>query len=345
MDLNIQFASDNTGGISPEIIHSISQSALSCEMPYGADSYSQKAHTIFEEQFGPCHVSYVSTGTASNVVALKTGMESFHSVVCTHIAHLHGDECGAFENIVRGKILTVHCQDGKITRSQLENLINSPKAASKNLIRFISLSQCTERGTVYTCKEIQDICELAHKNDIFVHVDGARLANAAVYLNVSFKEMITNAGIDILSLGGTKNGLLMGEAIVILNPHLSQNIAHIHKQCMQTISKMRFAPAQFIPYFEQNIAFKNAKQANDMALLLEKSISHKNPEISVMFPVQANMVFIKLPMHKKKEIDKKYKLYVIAEYLETDSCLLRVVTSYQTTRHDIETFCSAILAL
>ncbi|MGY3803644.1 threonine aldolase family protein [Pigmentibacter ruber] len=334
----IQFASDNYVGAHPDIAATIMASLESTEIPYGSDSYSKMAKTEFQKHFKQdCEIFFVGTGTAANVVALKSVLHSFEAVICTDIAHINTAEGGALENFIGAKIFTTptHATDGKLTVSNLKQAFLNFRTSHFNKPKAVSITQSTELGTVYTCQEIKDICDFAHANGLIVHMDGARIANAAVFLNKTFKEMVVDTGIDILSFGATKNGAIMAEAIVVFNKHLALDMPYIQKQSMQLFSKMRFIPAQFIPYFKNNLWLNNASNANEKSYYIAKELK-STKLFKILNKVETNQIFIELPTKLKDELAKNYLFYITNENFEKNTCTIRIITSFNTSDTDVQ---------
>lgn len=334
----IQFASDNYVGSHPDITAAI-VSALECiEIPYGSDSIAQLAKKEFKKIFKQdCDVFFVGTGTSSNIIALKSILRSYEAVICTEIAHINTAEGGAFENFIGAKIFTTQSQmsHGKLTLNSIKEVYQNFRNTHFNKPKAISITQSTELGTVYTCEEIKEICDFAHANNMYVHMDGARIANAAAFLKKSFKEIVVDTGVDILSFGATKNGAIMAEAIVVFNKKFSEDMGYIHKQSMQLFSKMRMIPAQFLPYFKNNLWLANAQNANDKAYYIAselKALKHFN----ITNQVETNQIFVELPIPLKDELLKKYLLYVTAENFAKNTCTIRIITSFNTSLTDVQ---------
>lgn len=332
------FLSDNNSGVHPNILGAMVNANKEHVFPYGNDVYTKKAELKFKEIFGQnTEVYFVLNGTAANVIALSAALRPYESIICTDSAHINGDECGAVERFIGSKLLQVPNVNGKISIEDIKKMLKFKGSYHRTQPKMISISQCSEFGTIYTVEEIKEISKFAHENDLYLHVDGSRISNAVVSLNTNLKEMITEAGVDILSFGGSKNGLMFGEAILLLNPNISKDLKYIRKQGMQLISKMRYISAQFLEYLENDLYYKNAKQANDMATLLKNELKNiKN--IKIIYPVQSNMIFMKIPKNIIKYIENKYEFYTIDE----NDGLIRIVTSFDTTEKDIENFVNDI---
>ncbi|NLA50013.1 MAG: aminotransferase class V-fold PLP-dependent enzyme, partial [Bacteroidales bacterium] len=248
------FASDNTSGVHPVILKEIELANQGHVQGYGEDEYTRKALSLFKEQFGNDTETFpVFTGTAANVLCLSGVMRSWNSVITASTAHLEQDECGAPEKFTGCKVLVVDGPDGKIKPKLIEKHIYGFGFEHHSQPRVISVTQSTEMGTVYTPGELRELAEYAHSRGMLLHMDGARLANAAVALNLPFKAFTSDCGVDILSFGGTKNGMMYGEAVCFLRKGLSADFKYLRKQSMQLASKMRFISAQFIAYFRDNL--------------------------------------------------------------------------------------------
>ncbi len=330
------FASDNYSGASPEILQAIIEANVGHVPSYGEDLYTQKAVALFKKVFGEeISVYFVGNGTAANTLGLKTVMQSHHSIICADSAHIMTQEVGAPVHAIGCSILSISNNNGKITAAEIEETyLNSVYwGRHTNLPKVVSIAQSTEFGTVYTKKELSDISEICKKYNLIFHVDGCRLANAAVALNASFKELTVDVGVDVLSFGGAKNGLMFGEAILFLRKDLDIEFQYIQKQELQLLSKMRFLSAQFIPYLEQEIYYKNAKQANDMceklANLLEKKYA-----IQFAYPPQTNQIFAYFPESFIKASQHLIPYYIWNKKLH----LVRLVTSFDTTEEDVDQF-------
>jgi threonine aldolase len=328
------FASDNNAGIHPLILDAIKEANPGHTLAYGDDPYTARAKDLIQDHFGRnAEVFFVMNGTGANVLGLSAITDSYHAIICAEGAHIAVDECGAPEKFSGCKILTVASADGKIHPSMLAGSLQEVGFEHHVQPRVISISQATEVGTVYRIPEIKELASFAHTHDLLLHMDGARIANAVVSLDCSFREMTTDAGVDVLSFGGTKNGLQFGEAVIFLQPGLARNFKYIRKQGMQLLSKMRFISAQYIPYFEKGIWKSNASHANQMAQLLRDKVAGF-PGVHITQPVEANGVFAILPPEIIKPLQEKCFFYV---WNETKS-EVRWMTSFDTTEEDIEDF-------
>ena len=334
------FGSDNHSGISPEILEALASANVEHALAYGDDEYTQRTADLFKKTFGPLASVYlVFNGTGANVLCIDAMCRSHHAVVCSDTAHIHVDECGAPQRIVGCKLLTVPTPDGKLTPELVKTQLHGFGFEHHSQPRAISIAQSTELGTLYTLDEIRALADLAHSYDMYLHVDGARLANAAVRLGCSFKEMTTDCGVDCLSFGGTKNGLLMGESCVILNPKLDVDMKYRRKQMSQLCSKMRFVAVQFESYLTTGLWRRNAEHSNRMAQLLYQSVKDI-PSVRVMYPVQVNSVFVQLPHEVWTGLQNDYFFY---DWDEAND-VVRWMCSFDTTEEDIAHFVEALKA-
>ncbi len=305
---------------------------------YGDDPYTEKAIELFKEKFGAgTLVFFVFNGTGANVLGLSSITRSFHSVICASTAHIEEDECGAPEKFTGCKLLPVEPVNGKLTPETVQPHLKGFGFEHHSQPRVISISQVTELGTVYTPEEIKALAQRAHGHGMLLHMDGARIANAAVSLGLGFKDFTRDCGVDVLSFGGTKNGMMMGEAVLIFDPALAENTHFFRKQSMQLFSKMRFTGAQFQAYFENDLWKETATHANNMAKLLESEVT-KIPEIKITRPVEANGVFARVPKAIIRPLQKYYSFYVWNE--ETSE--VRWMTSFDTTKTEIYEFAELI---
>lgn len=335
------FASDNNSGVHPTIFNAMEAANNGHVVGYGDDPFTQKAITIFKEKFGnETEVLFVFNGTGANVLSLSTVTQSFNSVICAETAHIQEDECGAPEKFTGCKLLPVEPVNGKITPYTIQQHLKGFDFEHHSQPRVISISQVTEMGTVYQPDEIRVLADLAHKNNMLLHIDGARIANAAVALDMDFKEFTVDCGIDILSFGATKNGMMMGEAVLFFNRGLTKNTKYIRKQSMQLYSKMRFVGAQFIAYFENNLWKETATHANKMAKLLESEII-KIPEIIITQPVDANGVFAIVPREIIEPLQNKFFFYI----WDDTKPEVRWMTSFDTTENEVLEFVELIKKL
>lgn len=328
------FASDNNAGVHPEILKEIVAANTGHAIGYGSEEWTEKALDIFREKLGSStEAFFVFTGTAANVLGLTSVIRSWNSVIAAATAHLEQDECGAPEKYTGGKVLTVDTPDGKITTSLIEHHMHGIDFEHHSQPKVISITQSTEMGTVYSVAEIKKIADYAHSKGMLLHMDGARLANAAVCLKLPFKAFTTDAGVDVLSFGGTKNGMMFGEAICFLKPGLSADFKYIRKQGMQLASKMRFISAQYIGYFKNDLWRTCAEHSNLMAKRLAEKLL-KIPEVKITQKVQSNGVFVIIPHEVAESVRKHFFFYPWNEKTSE----YRLMTSWDTTDEDIDGF-------
>jgi threonine aldolase len=332
------FASDNNAGISPDILKAITGINSGHQPAYGDDIYTARAIDKFKEHFGKnCDPYFVFNGTAANVLSLKTLTNSYNSIICSEFAHINVDECNAPEKFTGCKLLTIPTEDGKLNVEIIRHYMHGIGDQHHAQPKVISITQATEFGTVYKPDEIRELADFAHSNGMYLHMDGARIANAAASLNLSLKEITADLGVDVLSFGGTKNGLMFGEAVIFFNSQLSENFKYIRKQGMQLASKMRFMAIQFESLLSNNLWRDNASHANLMAQLLASKIQDI-PNLKITQKVEANGIFVILPTEIVAELQEKYFFYVWDK--EKSEC--RLMCSFDTTVEDVMDFAGII---
>jgi len=328
------FASDNNSGVHPDIFEAMNRVNIGHTIGYGDDIYTDSALDKMKDIFGvDSDIYFVFIGTAANVLGLDSITQSYNSIICSETSHIHEDECGAPEKFTGCKLLALHTEDGKLT----------PEIVSKELYGFdfehhsqpkvISITQSTEMGTVYTPAEIRDLSGIAHKYGMLLHMDGARIANAAACLGLSFEKFTRDVGVDVLSFGGTKNGMMYGEAVVYFDKKHSENFKYIRKQGMQLASKMRFISAQFKEYLNNDLWLRNAQHSNKMAQLLASKIKGI-PKIQITQKVESNGVFARIPKVIIPILQEEYFFYVWDE----KNSEVRWMCSFDTSEEDINGF-------
>lgn len=331
------FASDNYAGVHPKVLEALASCNKGHVSAYGNDPLTEKSRTTFKRHFGPdAEVFFVFNGTAANVLGIQAISQSFEAVICADSAHIETDECGAVEKFTGSKLIPLPTPHGKLTLSLLEPVLEYLGNQHHVQPKVISISQSTERGTLYQVSEIEEICQFAHQHHLYVHMDGARLSNAAASLNLPLKALTTDCGVDLLSFGGTKNGLMYGEAVVFLNSNLPhQAFQYIRKQGMQLASKMRFIAAQFHALLdeEENLWQVNAHHANQMAIRLAVQLA-EFPQVQITQPIEANAIFAEVPRPLIETLQSHFPFYIWNETTNE----VRWMTAFDTTEEDINQF-------
>lgn len=332
------FASDNNAGVHPEIIDALRAANEGHVVAYGDDPFTARATKVFQKHFGrDVAVFFVFGGTGANVLGLKAITNSYEAVICAETAHINVDECGAPEKFTGCKLLSVKTPDGKLRLDDIKPFLHGVGFEHHVQPRVISVSQATEMGTVYSKSELKTLARFAHDHNMLLHVDGARIANAAVSLNASFKEITVDSGVDVLSFGGAKNGMMYGEAVVFFDKKRAIDFKYIRKQGMHLPSKMRFISAQFEMLLGTDLWRRSAAHANRMARVLASELE-KIPQIKITQPVEANGVFAEIPAKFVPALQKKYFFYVWNE--ETSEC--RFMASFDTTEEDVRDFVALV---
>ncbi|MBB5082415.1 threonine aldolase family protein [Nonomuraea endophytica] len=332
------FASDNYAGVHPEILEAIARANGGHQISYGEDVYTEALQGVFRRHFGErAQVYPVFNGTAANVVSLRAMLDTWQAVVCADTAHIHTDEGGAPEVAGGIKLFTVPTPDGKLTPELIDTQAWGFGDVHRAQPGVVSISNTTELGTVYTPAEITAICEHAHGLGLKVHLDGSRLTNAAAALDVPLRALTTDAGVDVLSFGGTKIGLLYGEAVVVLNPDAARGVDYIRKTYMQLSSKMRFVSAQFEALLGGDLWSRNAKRANAMGRRLAEAV-RDIPGVEVPRPVEANAVFAILPPEVTERLQKRFRFYTWNSAIGE----VRWMCSFDTTEADVDAFAAAV---
>jgi threonine aldolase len=296
MTERMEFASDNVSGICPEALRAMLAANPGFVESYGDDRWTAGVCDAIRELFETdCEVYFVFNGTAANSLALAALCQSYNSVICTGTSHVETDECGAPEFYSNGaKLLLGEAVQGKLLPQSIEAVVHSGRGIHFPKPRAVSITQSTELGTVYTPAELLEIYKVTKKHGLRLHMDGARFANAAAALGVTPKEISWQCGVDVLCLGGTKNGLAVGDAVIFFNKSLAEDFAYRCKQAGQLASKMRYLAAPWMGLLENDVWQKNARHANDCAARLEEEI-RQFPKLEVLMPRQANAVFVRMP--------------------------------------------------
>lgn len=332
------FASDNNSGVHPSVMEALYCANRDHALGYGDDCWTEEAVRKIRETFTPgCEPLFVFNGTGSNVVALQLMTRPYHMIVCAETAHIYVDECGSPVKMTGCQIRPVVTSDGKLTPELIMPYLHGFGDQHHSQPGAIYLSQCTELGTVYTPQELKAITALAHKHGMRVHMDGARIANACAALNVSLKELTVDCGIDILSFGGTKNGLMMGECVVVFDETLKAEARFMRKQSAQLASKMRYLSCQFTAYLTDNLWLQNATRANAMAHKLYEALKPL-PGVCFTQKAESNQLFLTMP---RAVIDCMLQEYFFYFWNEAND-EIRLVTSFDTTEEDIDLFLTTL---
>ncbi len=337
------FASDNYAGVHPEILAALATANEGHQVSYGEDVYTEKLAEVFEKHFGPSlsgqeiEVYPVFNGTGANVLGLQAMLPRWGAVIAAKTAHINLDEGGAPERVGGLKLLTVETPDGKLTPALIDQEAWGWGDEHRAQPLVVSITQVTELGTCYTPEEVKAIADHAHERGMLLHMDGARLANAAASLGVPFKAFTTDAGVDVLSFGGTQNGMIFGEAVVLLNPAAAPGMKFLRKLNMQLASKMRFISAQFIALLDGDLWLRSAAHANAMAARLRAGID-QIPGVEASQRTQANGVFAILPDGVADRVREKFRFYDWDEARRE----VRWMCSFDTTEADIDAFLAAI---
>ena len=332
------FASDNYAGVHPEVLEAIALANGGHQISYGEDAYTEHLQELFRAHFGPGAEAFpVFNGTGANVIALQAMTERWQSVICAESAHIHVDECGAPEKVAGLKLLTVPTPDGKLTPELVDRQAFGFDDEHRAQPGVVAITQSTELGTCYTPEEVRALADHAHSLGMKLYMDGARLANAAATLDVPLRAFTTDAHVDVLSFGGTKNGILLGECILVLNRDAVHSVKYLRKAGMQLASKMRFLSVQFDALLGTDLWLHSARHANAMAQRLYQAVRDV-PGLEIPRPVQANQVFAILPKEVTERLQKRFRFYTWNERTGE----VRWMTCFDTTEADVDAFAAAI---
>jgi len=331
------FGSDNNSGVHPEVLAAIEKANHGHLPGYGDDVFTQEAQSVFRRHFGEkIDVFFVFCGTAANALGISAAARPYHGVICAWTAHIYQDECGAPEKFSGCKLLDFPAPDGKLSVDLIRPALHSRGDIHQIQPRVVSITQPTELGTLYTVGEIRDLADFAHENGMILHMDGARICNAAAALDLPFSAFTRDAGVDVLSFGGTKNGLMYGEAVVFFNRELARDFELIRKQDGQLSSKMRYIAAQFTALLSGDLWLRNARNANRMAARLGDQVSAL-PGVRLTQKVQANMVFASLPHAVAQRLRQRYFFYDGHQANE-----VRWVASFDSAETDVDELVEAL---
>ncbi|WP_372698528.1 low specificity L-threonine aldolase [Arthrobacter sp. JSM 101049] len=332
------FASDNYSGVHPEVLEAVAAANGGHQIAYGEDEYTERLGHVILKHFGPATEAFpVFNGTGANVTSLQALLPRWGAVICAETAHINVDENGAPERVGGIKLLSVPTPDGKLTPELIDREAWGWGDEHRAQPLAVSLTQSTELGTLYTVDELKAITSHAHERGMKVHMDGARLSNAAAALGVPFRAFTRDAGIDILSMGGTKNGLMYGEAVVVLDPEAATGLKYLRKMNMQLGSKMRFISAQLIALYDGDLWLRSASHANAMAQRLRAAVEDIDG-LEVTQPTESNAVFAKLPPAAADRVREDFRFYDWDEAAGE----VRWMCGFDTTEEDVDRFAAAI---
>lgn len=332
------FASDNYAGVHPEILQALAAANGGHQSAYGADVYTERLQSVMVEHFGDgVEVFPVFNGTGANVLSLQSLLPRWGAVICATTAHINMDENGAPERIAGIKLLQVPAGDGKLTPELIDSQAHGFGDEHRAQPLAVSITQSTELGTVYSVDEVRAIADHAHSLGMSLHMDGARLANAAASLGLPLRDFTRDAGVDVLSFGGTKNGILFGECVVVLNPQACTGLRFLRKLNMQLASKMRFLSVQLITLLEGDLWLRSARHSNQMANRLRSAVDEIEG-VSATQPTQANAVFATLPRETADRLRQSFKFYD----WDPSAQEVRWMCSFDTTEDDIDAFAAAL---
>lgn len=334
------FGSDNHSGAHPQIIDALIEANVGHAPSYGTDEWTEKWDLTVKKLFGAQATShFVFNGTAANVLAIGGFVQSHHSILASNHAHLQVDECGAPEKFLGCKVLSIQTDDAKLTPELIEPYLIRRGDQHASQPRVVSITQPTELGTIYSLNEIGALADLCRREKLVLHIDGARLVNAVAALGCSFADAVRGA--DVISLGGTKNGLLFGEAVIFLNDKVNPDFRYLRKQAMQLPSKSRFIAAQFLEFLGTDLWLDNALRANRLAARLSVALATdtmKSKGVAVTQKTQANGCFVKIPREHVAKLKEHSFFYVWNE--KTFEC--RLMTSWDTTEEDVDRFVAEV---
>ncbi|HEV3157398.1 MAG TPA: aminotransferase class V-fold PLP-dependent enzyme [Candidatus Baltobacteraceae bacterium] len=333
------FASDNYAGAHTQVLEAITNANVGHVPGYGNDYFTERAQIAFQEMLGAdARVFFALNGTGANVVALASALRPHQALICPEDAHLNIGECGAFERFVGAKIIGVPTKNGKLTPEDILSRMSEIGNAHHVQLAAISVSQSTEAGTVYSVAELAALGAVTRRHGLFFHVDGARLANAAATLDVDLRTMLLETGVDVFSFGGTKNGLLFGEAVVFPKRHPAlEAMPFVFKQGMQMSSKMRFVAVQFEALLRDDLWLVSARHANRMAQRLAEHVRNM-PNVRIVYPVESNVVFAQLPSHAVAPLQQQRRFYLRDEA----ASIVRLMTAFDTREEDVDDFAKEI---
>jgi threonine aldolase len=331
------FGSDNHAGAHPAILDALGQASRGDVTAYGDDPWTARVTAQLSDEFGASGVFFVFNGTGANVLGISLMLRPYEAAICAEGAHLNVDECGAAERIIGCKLLTVPTADGKLTPELIATRLGGRGDEHRAQPRAVAITQATEVGTCYTVEELRQLGDFCHANGLLVYTDGARLANAAAFLGCSLADLA--AHVDVLSFGGTKNGAVGAEALIVMNPSLAADVPFQRKQQMQLASKMRYLAAQFGALLDGQLWLSNARHANAMARRLADGVSGV-PGVRLWQPVESNGVFAALDPALVEPLQREWNFYI----WDAGEHVARWMAAFDTTEEDVDAFVAAIRA-
>ncbi|MCV2394636.1 beta-eliminating lyase-related protein [Actinotalea sp. M2MS4P-6] len=332
------FASDNYAGVHPEVLAALAAADGGHVRPYGADPYSEALTARLSAELGrEVEVFPVLSGTGANVVALSSMLPPWGAAVCAATAHVHTDEGGAPEKVAGVKLLPVHTPDARLTPELIATEAWGWGSEHRAQPLVVTITQSTELGTTYTPEQIAAVTEVAHAAGMRVHLDGARIANAAAFLDVPLRALTTDVGVDVLSFGGTKNGAMAAEAVVVLDPEAAHGLRYLRKTYLQLASKTRFVSAQLLALLTDELWLRSARHANAMAQRLADGVRDL-PGVTVLHPVEANAVFARLPAGVADQVRERFAFYD----WDATGGEVRWMCAFDTTPEDVDAFVAAV---
>ncbi len=345
----ILFAGDNNSGAHPRILEAVAKANHGRFSSYGEDPWTEEAEALLRAHFGEtARPGLVFLGTAANILCLRTMLRPHQAVLCAETAHINTDECGSAESLLGCKLLTTPSSDGKIDLAACARLLDNRASEHHAYPKVMSITQSTECGTLYSLDELREISAFCRKHDLRLHMDGSRLCNAAAALGVSLKALSADVGVDALSFGGTKNGLLYGEAVIFFNESIGHEFKHARKQLMQLGSKMRFLSAQFVEFLKDGLWLENAQKANRAAKRLAEGISGLE-HVNFVQPTQVNALFVRMPDNALAALAENFYFYVIDPYDQAGfppgRPMIRLMTSFDSTDEEVDALIAAVRAL
>ena len=329
------FGSDNHTGAHPEVISAIAAANTGDAEPYGADDWTSRAANELSAAFGAVGAYFVFNGSAANVLGISLLLRPFDAVICAESSHLQVDECGATERILGNKVVPVPTPDGKLTPELIEPRLTGRGDEHRAQARVVEIAQVTELGTCYSLDELRRLRDFCQAEGLYIYMDGARLANGAAYLNCELADLAVHA--DVLSFGGTKNGAVAAEAVIVMRDGLITHVPYMRKQQMQLGSKMRFMAAQFSALLEDKLWLRSAQHANAMAARLAIGLAEV-PGVAIRYPVESNAVFATLDPDRIKALQSEWTFYTWDEREN----VVRWMTAFDTTEADVDAFLEAI---